>query len=125
MLRARRVFELNKRSIVNGFSIYPDVTVAHQRLRHIEPIRLAIHAHDLATVMIGLDHVDEHLPVADEFDQRRAGGITVRLGFLRRVDVLQAHVDIAAFAGADQKTIAIEDPADSAREVLLVGKRRN
>jgi hypothetical protein len=125
LLRARCVFELDERSIVNGFSIHPDVTIAHQRLRHVEPIRLAIHAHDLAAVMIGLDHVDEHLPVADEFDQRRAGGIAVGLGFLRCVDVLQAHVDVTSLGGANQKTVAIEDPADRAREVLLVGKCRN
>jgi hypothetical protein len=96
------------------------VAVTHQRLCDVEPIRLAIDAHHSATVAIGLDHIDENIAVADEVDQRSARGVTVRLIFFRRIDVLQSHVDIAPLGRADQKTIAIEDLANRAREVTVI-----
>jgi hypothetical protein len=118
--RARRVFQLDERSIVNGASIHPDVTIPHHRLRDIEPIRLSIHAHDLATVAIGLDHIDEHLAIGNQFDECGPGAVAVGLRFLRRVDVLQAHVDIAPVRGPHEKTIAIEDASDRAGKILLI-----
>ena len=124
MLGTRRVFERDQRSVVDRASIDPDVAIAHQSLCDIEPIRLAINAHDFATVMVGLDHVDEHLPVADEFDQRGASCVSVGLSFLRRVDVLQTYIDIPTFRRPDEKTIAVENSAYRAREVLFIGVYR-
>jgi hypothetical protein len=120
MSGTRRVFQLDQRSIVDGASIHPDVAIAHHGLRDIEPIGLPIHSRDLAAVMIGLDHIDEHLAIADQFDQRGASGVAIRLGFLGRVDVLQTHVDLAPLRRPNQKAVAIENPADRARKILLV-----
>lgn len=96
------------------------MTVAHHRLRDIESIRLTIHTHDLATVAIGLDHIDEHVAIGNQFDEGRAGGVAVGLRFLRRIDVLQAHVDIAPLRRPHEKAVAIEDPSDRARKIQLI-----
>jgi hypothetical protein len=101
------------------------VAVTHQGLRYIEPVRLPIHAHHLATVTIGLDHVDEYIALADEADQSGPRSVAIRLIFFRRVDVLQAHVDIAPLRRAHQETIAIEDFANRAGEVTVIGMRRD
>ncbi|GFE78110.1 hypothetical protein GCM10011487_01100 [Steroidobacter agaridevorans] len=96
------------------------MTVAHHRLHDIEPVRLSIHTHDLATVAIGLDHIDEHVAIGNQFDQGRAGGVAVRLRFLWRVDVLQTNVDIAALRRPHEKAVAIEDASDRARKIQLI-----
>jgi len=114
------VFELDQRPITQGAPIHPDVTIAHHRLYDVQPIRLAIHAHDLAPVAIGLDHVDEHLAIGDQLDERRASSVAIGLGFLRRVDVPQAHVDIAALRRPHQEAVTIEDASDRAREIPFV-----
>jgi hypothetical protein len=90
------------------------VAITHQRFHDIEPIGLAIDTYDFATVTIGVEHIDEHLAVADEVDERGTCSAAVRLIFLGRVDVLQTHVDVASLGRAHQKTIAVEYLANRA-----------
>jgi hypothetical protein len=111
---ARRIFELDQRSIVDGASINPDMAIAHHCLCDIESIRLTIHTHDLATVAIGLDHVDEHLAIGNQADEGGTSGAAVGLRFLRRVDVLQAHVDIAPLRRPHEEAITVENSSDRA-----------
>src|SRR5690606_36486040 len=57
----------------------------------------------------------------DEIDQCAARRVTVRLMFLRRIDVLQTHVDIAPLRRAHQETVAVEDLAYRAGEIAIIG----
>jgi hypothetical protein len=128
MCGARRIFELDQRCVMQGAAIDPDVTIAHHRLDHIEPIGLTKHAHDLPAVAISVDHIDEYIAVGDQINQSGARSVAVRLTFLRCVDVLQANIDVAALFLADfgrphQEAVAVEDPADGAGEVAIVGAR--
>jgi hypothetical protein len=99
------------------------VTIAHHGLRDIEPIGLSIHAHDLASVAVGLDHIDEHFTIGDQLHERRASGVAVGLRLLGRVDVLQTHIDIASLRWPYEKAVTIEDAPDRAREIQLVRTR--
>ncbi|HEY0684238.1 MAG TPA: hypothetical protein VGD45_18030 [Steroidobacter sp.] len=96
------------------------MSIAHQRFGNVEPIRLTKHPHDLAAIAVGIDHVDEHLSIADELDERRARAVAVRLIFLGRVDVLQSNVDIPALRRPHDKAIAVEYFSDRAREVTVI-----
>jgi hypothetical protein len=103
------------------------VPVAHQCFDHIEPVWLAKHAHDLAAVAVGVDHINEHVAVRDHVDQRGASAVEVRLAFLRRIDVLKTNIDVVTFIPSlgrpHQKAVAVEDPADSPGEVAIVSGR--
>jgi hypothetical protein len=127
---ASRVFELDQRAVMNRAPVHPHMPVAYQRLCDIESIRFAVHAHDLAPVTVGLDDIDEYAAIADELDQSGASAVAIRLILFRRIDVLQAHVDVAPLAVAilvvtmdwtHEEAVAIEYFANGTGEVTIVG----
>jgi hypothetical protein len=124
MRGTRRVFEFDQRRIVKGAPVNPNMSITHQRLDDIQTIGLTKHSHDFATIPIGVEHIHEHLTVADDANQRGARGLAVRLIFLRRIDILQTNIDLAALRRPNEETIAIEDSANLAGEITIGGNDR-